>query len=157
MTTAVHPIDRSKRENFSNRKFYAHDFSNRDLSHADFRGATLSECLFRETDLSYATFAGANCFRADFTGARLYRTSFENAIMTGAIFKPKDCFGITMTMTCESFNALQVDPMWFYGWLFLATQMKLPEDAEHVRKELIAVIGAERFQRLKAVFEKRFV
>lgn len=148
-------------KSFANQKFYRRDFSGQDLSHADFRCATLCECKFVNADLSYANMEGANCYRADFTGAKLYRTNMRDAVLAQAIMKPKDFFGVTLTMVCEAFDGAKVNSIWWYSWLYLALAMDGPLDAtdpkeqEVTRKKLIDTIGKERYEALCRLFGQR--
>src|SRR5271154_5135405 len=114
-------------KNFSNQKIHQKSFKGRDLTNSDFRGAAVIGCDFSNADLSYAKFEGANCWEANFTDAKLYRTNFKDACLAKAIFKPKDCFGVTLTMCCDTFDRMQVDSKWQTVWLFMALMMDLPD------------------------------
>src|SRR5712675_605098 len=115
---------------FSNQKFYQRDFSNQNLQYANFRLSTCIECNFSGADLRYANFDSGNCYRSNFTNAIMYRTFMPNCSLQGTIFKPKDCFGITLTWKCETFMDMEVDETWMKVWLFMPSLMKLPTGVE---------------------------
>src|SRR5262245_12637081 len=113
---------------FANKKFFGRDFSNMDLTNADFRSATLISCKFNGSDLSHATFKDANCYGADFTDSIVHRTSFECAILAKAIWAPKRMFGVTITMTCDTFEGMKVSRAAMLYWLHMATLFEAPNE-----------------------------
>ena len=123
--------EREDRKQFANYKF-AHgcSFEGKDLVHADFRGAALVHCNFKGADLSYANLEGANCYGADFTDAKLYKTNFRDATLAKTIMHPRDAFGITLTMTCDTFEGMDVSNKWNVQWFFLTLMMKQEEAIE---------------------------
>lgn len=145
------------RESYANKKLQGFDFSQTksNLQHADFRSTQLMEANFTDMDLSFANFEGANCWGANFTGAKLYRTNFRDAILANSIMAPTDCFGMTITLTCDTVETMQINDKFWYAWLMMALLMKAPnEEAAH---RLISVIGEERYIRYMKVFKERQV
>jgi|SRR5882724_1445532 len=142
-----------KNKNFYNGRFYKHDFSGQDLSKANFRSASVIGCNFSNTDLSYANFEGANCRECNFTGTILYRTNFKDAALADAIFEPKDAFGMTITLSCETVDGLKISKLWWFVWLMLSLRMKVPE--EDMEFKIINAIGKERYIGLRQLFERR--
>lgn len=138
------------------KKFYGklnrHDFSGQQLARADFRGASLTEANFKGSDLSFANFEGANCWGADFTDANLHRANFKDAILANAQFRAADLFGITITLSCDTFDTLHVERFW-WAWIFVGTMMKGPDDVAADR--LIALMGKERYVRYAEHFKHR--
>ena len=137
----------------ANQKYYNVSFAGRDLQHADFRSATVCECDFTGADLSHANFKGANCWGSNFTDSRMYRTDMTDANLSKTIMKPKDCFGISLTFTCDTVMDMQVSEKWYHMWLFMAGLMKPPSDED--RLKLIHAIGEARYIRLRQLFESR--
>jgi len=137
----------------ANRKYYREDFSGLDLSNADFRNATVTECNLQNVNLSYANMENANCWGSDFTGAILYRANFKDAVLANTKMHPKDCFGMTLTLTCDAVDRMQVSDKIMTMWLYMATMMK-PE-TEETSSKIIEVIGKEHFEKLQGMFQTR--
>jgi uncharacterized protein YjbI with pentapeptide repeats len=152
-------------ENFSGKKFNGEDFSKRKLAYADFSQCSLIDCKFNDSDCKYANFTGANCYASDFTGTSLYRANMTNACLEKTIFKPRDVFGLTVTLKCETFQNMEVDEDWLECWLMLAAIMKLPKPRKQEGipekkpwlDRFILLLGEERYVRLKAVFNRRII
>lgn len=141
---------------FINRKFYDYDFSDRDLVHADFRGATVVNCKFDNSDLSYANFEGANCFRSSFVQSKLYHTSFKDAVLAEVNMDPRDMFGMTISVSCDTFDRLKLGPIWLASWLFLPTLGVIPDPArEELKAVLTKMLGEERLKSLERIFANR--
>lgn len=141
---------------FINRRFYDHDFSGKDLTHADFRGATLVNCNFDSADLSYANFEGSNCYRSSFRQTKLYRTSFKDATMAETKMDPRDMFGLTLSVSCDTFDRMELGSIWVAAWLFLPTLGTLPEGVkEDIQAVLKKMLGEERLKAMERIFANR--
>lgn len=141
---------------FINRKFYDVDFSDRDLTHADFRGTTLVNCNFDNSDLSYASFEGANCYRSSFRQTKLYHTSFKDAVLAETKMDPRDMFGMTLSVSCDTFDGIELGPIWLAAWVFLPTLGNLPtEIREELQGVLKKMLGEERLKALERIFANR--
>jgi len=141
---------------FLNRKYYDHDFKGLDLTHGDFRGSTLVNCEFDNSDLSYATFEGANCYRSTFRQARLYHTSFKDATLAGCDLDPRDMFGMTISVSCDTFDKIKLGKMWLAAWLYLPMLADIPEETrKHLGATLVDLIGEERLKGLERHFANR--
>jgi len=141
------------RKKFSGQRLSRCDFSGQDLQNADFRGAVLTEANFTGADLSFANFEGANCWGACFKDANLRRTNFRDAVLANVDLRARNCFGITLTLSCDSVDETKVSSGLWYAWLMFATMME-PDD-EDAKNQLIALIGPERFVKYKAHFRNR--
>ena len=130
-------------KHYANMKLRGKSFAGRDLSNADFRGAELIECDFTGCNLSCAKFTGANCWGANFTRARLYKANFAQAILTRANFNAADVRGITLTMSCDTFEDIQISKKWLNGLLFMVSLADIPED---VQKKIHEIIGEEELK-----------
>src|ERR1700681_509802 len=80
-----------------------------DFSGQDLRGRNLSDSCFRNCNFDRANLTDAICERSDFTGSSfshslLTRTSFKNSKLANTIFDPADCYGITFTFDCKTFE-----------------------------------------------------
>lgn len=141
---------------FINRKFYDADFSGRDLVHADFRGSTVVNCNFDNADLSYANFEGANCYRSSFRQTKLYRTSFKDAVLAETKMDPRDMFGMTISVSCDTFDRIELGQIWMAAWIFLPTLgVSTDGTKEELQKVLIKMLGEERFKALERIFANR--
>jgi Pentapeptide repeats (9 copies) len=140
---------------FANKKFFGHNFSGMDLTNADFRDTTLIECNFRDSDLSHAVFKGANCYGSDFTDTVMRWTTFERAVLAKTKFAPKQMFGITITLTCDSFDEMEISRTALLYWMFIPTLMKAPE--KEMADRVIAAIGEEAYKALSRVFKEQIV
>jgi pentapeptide repeat protein len=142
---------------YINRKFYDVDFSNKDLTHADFRGSTLVNCNFDSADLSYANFEGANCYHSSFRQARLYHTSFKDVVLAYTKMDPRDMFGMTLSVSCDTFDQIELGPIWLAAWLFLPTLGVLPAGIkEDIHKVLEKLLGSEeRVKQMERTFANR--
>ena len=141
---------------FINRKFYDHDFSGKDLTHSDFRGATLVNCNFNHADLSYANFESANCYRSSFVQAKCYHTNFKDAVLAETKMDPRDMFGMTISVSCDTFDRIQLGNIWLAAWIFLPTLGELPDNMkERMRGLLKEMMGEERVVAMERIFANR--
>jgi hypothetical protein len=141
---------------FLNKKYYDFDFSSRDLTHADFRGCTLVSCNFDNSDLSYATFEGANCYRSTFRQSRLYHTSFKDAVLAECEADPRDMFGLTLSVSCDTFDKIKLGKIWLASWLFLPMLAEIPDNTRaRLRETLNELIGEERVKSMERHFIQR--
>lgn len=141
---------------FQNRKFYDRDFSNQDLTHADFRGSTLAGCNFDSSDLSYATFEGANCYRSTFRQSKLYHCNFKDTVLAETNMDPRDMFGMTLSVSCDTFDRIKLGKVWLAAWLYLPMLADLPDGVkEKIQGVLEDLIGAERVKSLERLFSQR--
>lgn len=140
-----------------NRKFYDTDWSNKDLAHADFRGATLVNCNFDCADLSYANFEGANCYGSSFRQAKLYHANFKDAVLAYTKLDPRDMFGMAISVTCDTWDKMEIGPIWLAAWLFLPTLGVLPDGVkEDIHNVLKKVLGSEeRVKQMERTFANR--
>lgn len=143
---------------FINRKFYDADFSGRDLTHSDFRGATLVNCNFDNADLAYANFESANCYKSTFRQSRCYHTNFKDAVLAETIMDPRDMFGLTLSVSCDTFDRMQLGSIWLCAWLFLPT---LGEMSDGMREKVLGVLkdamGEERLKAMERIFANRTI
>ena len=140
-------------KNHHKQKYYNRDFSGMDLKNADFRCASLMGCKFDDADLSYANMEGANLRGASLIGTRCYRTNFKDASLAGAAFEPKDAFGATFTMACETFDGMKPAKLWWDMWLMMLLRMKPPE--EEMELAIIQAIGPELYAGLRQLMDRR--
>jgi len=155
MSTTTVELKRPIDCRFTNKKFFAVDFSNMDLNNADFRSCTLHECNFENSDLTKAVFKGANCYGANFKGTIMHRTNFEDAILSRSVFDPKRIFGVTITMTCDTFEKVKIGrTAWLY-WLFMPLLMEAPD--KEIAERLITAIGKDNYEALSRVFKEAII
>jgi len=158
-------MQNQRSEDYSGKKFNRKDFSKQDLKYANFRNASLIECNFTEADLTYANFTGANCYGSNFTNAIMSRTNLMDANLQRTIMKPKDAFGMTLTMKCESFTDMEIDDIWLRVWLFLPCQMKLPSlspkqignNEKSWLDKIIILLGEKTYVKYRSIFANRII
>lgn len=156
MLTAEIAKRRQKGQSFRNQSFYDHDFQGQDLTKADFRNATLHGCNFDNCDLSYADFTGADCTGSSFRQAKLYRTNLTNVCLAKTLMDPRDLFGTTITIHCNSVANMKMSPLWVAGWLQFLMAADIPADQkEKIREVAESIIGAERLKAVQRVFTGR--
>ena len=146
----------SKNTTFVNQRLYKGDFAGQDLARADFRSSTLCEANFQGTNLRFARFDGANCYGANFDGADLYKTNFHQTVLAKCIFKPKEAFGVGFSMSCDTFENMQMSDIWFRKLLFLISQIN-PDDMELKQKLIECVIGIENYEAFQRTLKRRVV
>lgn len=134
-------------KSLDNRVLVGADFRGQDLSNARFRNAKLMEADFEEANLTGANFMDANCWGANFKNTILYRATFQRTILTGARFEGADLRSITITLTCDTFDKVQLPKKWLACWLYFPLLMEIPED---LRLKLQEVIGMDRVKALDA-------
>jgi Pentapeptide repeats (9 copies) len=157
-TVPGRPVQKSDKDGkvFINRKFYDTDFSGKDLTHSDFRGATLVNCNFDSADLSYANFESANCYRSSFRQSKCYHTNFKDAVLAETKMDPRDMFGMTISVSCDTFDRIHLGPIWLAAWIFLPTLGELPENMkEKMRGLLKDMMGEERVVAMERIFANR--
>lgn len=139
----------------SKQRFYGRDFSGQDLRRASMRGSLFSNCKFDDADMSEADCTGADFQGSSFEQTNCYRTNFKDAVLAGTKFNPRDCFGMTITLQCRTFQGVRVGALWFYAWLlFLTMTHPFGGEVDMVDKVRIA-IGPDRWLKLKTLFGKR--
>ena len=129
------------------------NFEGMELRSADFRNARLPFANFRNANLKYANFESASLHGADFTGANCHRVNFKDADTSGTKMFASDLFGATVTLQCESFQNMELDEGWWWGWLFYALLMKAP--SEEAKDRLIQAMGPERYMVLRQQYARR--
>lgn len=141
---------------FRNKSFYDADFSKRDLRKADFRGATLHNCSFDNSDLSYADFSSADCYKSTFRMVKLRCVNFAHANLCSTVMDPRDLYGTTITIHCNSVQQVRMGRMWVAGWL---QYLLMADIDEQTKAEIRAIaekqVGAERFKVMQKIFCSR--
>lgn len=139
----------------SKKRFYSVDFSKQDLRGARMRQSLFHNCNFDEADLTEADCSGSDFQGSSFDQTNCYRTNFKDAVLAGTKFNPRDCFGMTLTLQCRTFQGTRVGALWFYAWLLFATMMH-PYGGETDMVDRVKIaIGPERWAKLRAMFGKR--
>jgi uncharacterized protein YjbI with pentapeptide repeats len=141
----------------SRQKFYGVDYSGQDLSRMRMRQSLFHRCNFDNADMTETDCEGSEFFGSTFRDTVMYRTNCRDAKLAATVFEPKDCFGITLTMQCKTFDKMKVSPMWWYTFLMFGSLM-LPgsvADQEELQNRLIQAIGTERYVKLRTLLAKR--
>ena len=136
----------------SRQKFFRKDFSGQDLSGQDLSHSDFICCKFDDADLSRA-----NCSHSNFTGASLRNTKctftdFAHSCLA-CVFEPSDAYGITLTMHCNTFDQMRISKMWWYGFMFFATMMKVEKDPK-LHTALKQFIGDDYYEKLQRLFKR---
>jgi pentapeptide repeat protein len=144
-------------QDLSRKKFYGADFSGQDLSSLRMRSSLFHKCNFDDADMTESDCDGSEFFLSTFRNTRMYRTNMKDAKLAQTVFEPKDCFGMTLTLQCKTFDKMKVSPMWWniflmFGSLMLVGSVK---ENELVQNRLVQAIGPERYVKLRAMLVKR--
>ncbi len=142
----------NQRRLFANQKMYDRNFKGQDLTHADFRGCTLVGCNFDNADLSYATLEGANCYKSTFRQTRLYHANLKDAVLAETIMDPRDLFGVSVSITCDTFDRMQLGERWIAAWLYMLTLCQM---VDGFRQKIVELIGPKRVEALDRAFKER--
>jgi hypothetical protein len=145
-------------QDLSRQKFYSRDFSNQDLRRANMRNSLFLSCNFDGADLTEVDATGSEFTASTFRKTNMYRANFKDAKLGATVFEPSDCFGITLTLQCRTFDGMKISPLWFYMWLMFATMMKvgpLQNSSGSPMDDLITSIGAERYVKLNQLLKRR--
>jgi uncharacterized protein YjbI with pentapeptide repeats len=141
----------------SKKKIYTTDFSGCDLSRLKLKHSLFMNCNFDRSDMSETDCEGSEFFGSTFRDTICYRTNFKDAKLAGTLFHPKDAFGMTITLTCKTFEDMKVSKLWWYMWLMFGTLLR-PEcllGEQDLRDKLIVCIGAEKYVKLGALMKQR--
>jgi uncharacterized protein YjbI with pentapeptide repeats len=155
MTQVLQQRDTVK--DFSRQRFYSTDFSGQDLRRAQMRSSVFYNCKFDNADMTEADCTGSEFTGSSFEQTNCYRTNFRDAALAGTHFNPKDCMGMTITLSCKTFKGMKVGALWFYAYLLFATMMHPfgTETSSTLVDKVIDAIGTDRWVKLKALFGKR--
>ena len=137
------------------KRFYGVDFSMADLSHLKMQGSLFLHCNFNDANMTETDCTGSEFTASSFINTICYRTNFKDAKLGQTVFQPKDCMGMTITLACGTFQNAKVSPLWFMAMLIFCTMLKPIGTTEPLVDNLIAMIGAERYTKLKGLFGKR--
>ena len=142
-------------KDLSYKQFFNQDFSDMDLKGVPMHHSRFTLCNFTNADIS-----ANDCSHSDFSGSILKDvkcngTNFAHSIL-GCRFYPKDAYGITVTLECRTFRGMVVSKLWWLAWVYFALIM-LPEKDNGVSLTdlLIKGLGAERYLKLKKIFDAR--
>lgn len=138
-------------------KFEGHDFSGQNLTKANMKGSIFRSCNFDRTDMTEADCEGSDFSGSSFRKSLLTYANFRKAKLAATIFEPDDCYGITLTFDCKTFENMNVGQIWWYSWLTITASMlpvnkPVPGD---LRGGLIALIGARRYLKIRDRFQRR--
>lgn len=121
------------------------------------RQSLFHRCNFDNADMTETDCEGSEFSGSTFRNTSMYRTNCKDALLAGTVFEPRDCFGITLTMQCKTFDKMKVSKMWWYtfimfGALMIAENVK---ENEALQTALIQCVGPDRYLRLKTLLAKR--
>lgn len=155
--TAV-PVPYLVDEDLCRRKFYSRDFTGAKLYKKRMRQSLFYRCIFDDADMTEADCEGSEFTGSTFRRTNCYRTNFKDAKLGATLFEPKDCFGMTVTLQCKTFEQMKVSPLWWNIWLMLATMMHPVQPLAPgplMEEKLIAFIGAEKYVKLRSMLKGR--
>lgn len=140
------------------REFKGEDFSGQDLTGQDMRFGKYIGCSFDDADMKLVNCEGSDFTNSTFRRTDLYRANWKDCKLAGIVFEPKDCYGITFTFSCSTFQNVQIGRLWWFSWALMLSEMYPtagPGTTEDLRSKIIALIGAERYTKLKQLFNRR--
>lgn len=135
--------------------YFNQDFAGMDLKGIPMHHSKFNLCKFIDADIS-----GNDCSHSDFSGSNLTNvrcngTNFAHSILSCRFF-PKDAFGITVTLECRTFQGMLVSKLWWFAWVYFALIMVPEKDkGTNLNDLLIAALGADRYIKLKQIFDAR--
>lgn len=138
---------------FEGRNFDGMNLRKRKMTHSRFINCSFDRCDMTEADCEWCDFTGST-----FRQSVCYRTNFKDAKLAGTVFEPVDCYGMTLTLQCDTFRGLTISQQHWFSWLMFAMMMKPAENGPvkiDLWERLITTIGAERYVRLKDLFARR--
>ena len=139
------------------KKIEGEDFSGHDWSGRNAAGTLYVRCKFNRTNLREADCSNCEFRLCEFIDTNCYKTNFMNSVFPGCVFAPTDCYGMTLTMTCKTFENTHVKQLWWYMLLMFVAAMrpaKGPVEGD-LRAQLIAFIGAVRYVKLTEMLNRR--
>ena len=143
-------------EDLSNSQFVNKNFSGQDLT-----GAKLDHSIFICCNFDKAILNSADCSYSKFTGGTMIDTmcrdtNFSHSILN-CIFKPKDAFGMTLTLKCETFRGMKTSAFWWYCFVQFALMMMVEKDSDGTdpKDSLIKSLGINKYLALKRMFQER--
>lgn len=143
--------------NLSNKTFHRHSFEGQDLTHADMRKSKFFYCNFDGANLEYADADGASFSGSTFRNTNCRCTNFRNADLQLTIFEPRDAYGMTITLACNTFKGMKISRLWWFCYLYFATLMnpELELNNKDPKDGLLVLFGEKRYTRLRRMFEVR--
>ncbi len=144
-------------QSLSRQRFEKQDFSGQDLEKADLSFSVFSQCNFDGANMNEANCEGVDFSGSSFRRTRMYRLNGRNAKFAGTIFEPIDCYGMTLTFDCLTFQGMHIGQLWYFALLtMIASMWPAPVPVkEPLRDNLIALIGAQRYVKLKQMLQAR--
>jgi hypothetical protein len=144
-------------ENLSGIRVSDRDFAGQDLSGKNLSHSVFTKCSFDDANLTDAVCENSSFPGCTFRNTICYRTSFKNSKLTGVVFEPRDAYGMTISLSCDTFRGMRVSQLWYLAWLLFATQMEPAREPvkENLKDRVIAAIGAERYVKLARLFQRR--
>jgi len=142
----------------SNKKFYNQNFKGADLKKRDLRRSTFMYCTFDECDMTETDCTGCEFFGSSFRQTNCHHTNFKDAKLHATLFEPSDCYGMTITLTCHTFQDMKIARVWWDGLMFFLCGLLIPpRDAEGFdpRDAVISALGPEYFVRNSEKFKAR--
>jgi hypothetical protein len=142
--------------NLSHRKIYNHDFSGKDLKGYDMRGSMFCLCNFDDADMSEVDATSSEFAGSTFRRTKLYRTNMRNAVLANTVFEPSDAFGLTVTLTCQTFHGMHVSNVWWEAWMCFLLMLS-PEkiDGFDPRDIIIKAVGRPAYIEMMRRFKER--
>lgn len=119
--------------------------------------ARFHHCIFDNGDISKSNFYQSDFLGSSFRNTNMYETVLVKCKMAHMVFAPKDAFGVAFSFTCHTFQYGHITPFWYVSWFMLANSMTMMHQAgypEDMQAKIIDAIGAERFVKLKAFFNR---
>lgn len=142
----------------SNTKFFGANFSGADLRKRDLRRSTFMQCNFDGADLTEADGSGSEFYGSTFRQTNLHGCNFKDAKLHGTVFEPSDCYGMTLTMHCQTFTDVKISRVWWDAFVFILCGLMVPEkdaDGFDPRDGVIHAIGRDYFVRQYEKFKAR--
>ncbi len=144
-------------EQLTNRHFVARDFSGENLKGRDLSHSIFDRCIFDKADMTGANASFSDFRCSSFRGTNCYLMNAMGSVFPATDFDPSECYGMTVTMTCKTFENAHLGQLWFYLFLMFAasTRPVAHPVKENLRDLLIAFIGNDRYLKLRDMMQRR--
>ncbi len=132
-----------------------------DYSGQDLRQDTLSHAIYNNCNFDRATLpedcSHTQFIQCSFRGTNCRDVNFMKSVFPACIWEPADCYNMTITINCKTFENLHISQLWFYLWLMMAAAMRPAQEPVQadLRQLLISFIGQDRYLRLQHLLVRR--
>lgn len=147
MTSPIHSVQVEKGVDYSGQDLRKNNLSNR----------VYDKCNFDRANMAGTEAVNSKFINCTFRDTICTNTNFKDTSLGSSVFSPADCYGMTISVRCSTFQNVSVNQSWFFCFMMMAAMMRpLPGPVkEDLHAKLIEFIGAVRYTKLRALFDRR--